>query len=343
MRSSTLFLVFVSVLVAGCGSSDGGSSIGLTAEFREFPVPVVSNDPGASPPGCWPDDLIGDALGNIWFAQHHSNEIGKMSPLGVYTGFPVPTARSVMDSIAVDKVRGIVWVSATDGNRIMRLEMATGFVTEISYIRPDASPGDLTLTPDGTLWFTLGYEGGGRPGGIAKLDPATNQITEIAMPGPRGGFDGITVDASEAVWFVELANNKIGRYKSGLVTEFPLPRVGVVPTNIAIDSSGRIWVTEQAGDALARFDPLTRTWIEIRIPTRGSLSAGIAIDPNDNVWFTEFGSNKIGLLRAGSNTVADFAIPTPNSGPEDVKVIDGKVYFTEQYGNKIGQITVTGI
>src|SRR5437660_9233553 len=104
-----LFGLCVALASAGCG---GGSPAPYTAAFREFAVPVAGNSPADPKPGCWPDDLRSDVLGNLWFAQHHSNEIGQMSPEGVYTGYPVPTPNSVMDSLVVDAARRVVWVTA---------------------------------------------------------------------------------------------------------------------------------------------------------------------------------------------------------------------------------------
>lgn len=340
-RANVLSFVVLVIFTGGCGSSGGGPLPGAT--FLEYPVPVAGNLPGAVPPGCWPDDLMGDSQGNIWFAQHHSNEIGRMSATGQYTGFPVLTQRSLMDSIVVDSAHGLVWASQSDGNSLARLDMATGSVTEIPYVRPDASVGDLALDADGNVWLTLGYEGGNRSGGIARLDRSTNQITEIAMPGIRGGFDGLTVGPSGAVWFVELRDNKIGRYLNGAITEYSLPRPGVVPTNIALDCAGAVWVTEQAGNALARMDPVSGAWTEYPLNTPNALPSGIVVDASNNVWFTEFASSKIGLLPAGGTTISEFTIPTGNSGPEDIKVVNGAIWFTEQYGNKIGRITVTDI
>lgn len=318
--------------------------------FIEMPVPVAGNDPHASIPGSWPDDLVGDSEGNIWFAEHHSDEIGRMAPDGAYRGYRISTSASGMasasgmDSIAVDAKRGLVWVSEVDGNRLARLDMRTGHVEEIAYPHADALPGDVVLAPDGTPWFTIGYEGEAHArGGIANLDPATNAITPIDLPGPRGSFDGITFSRDGAVWFVELANNMIARWHNGTSTEFALPRTNVTPTNLAIDSAGIIWVTEQTGNSIARFNPANGAWSEYPVPTPQSLPAGIAIDASDNIWFTEFGSSKIGLLSSGGSKVVEYTIPTENSGPEDIKIISGKVYFTEQYGNKIGQIRVQGI
>ena len=328
----------------GCG---GGSSQivttyvqdGYTVTFREYPVPVASNNSNFYPKGSWPDDLDGDDQGNIWFAQHHSNEIGRMSPNGAYTGFHVPTADGSMDGIAVDNVRHIVWVSEVDGNKIVRIDILTGALIELSVPTPNSSPGDLSVAPDGTVWFTEGYEAGA--GRLGRIDPITNVITEVPFPSPRGGLDGIKVDGAGNVWFVELRDNRIGRYSGGTFDEFTLPQFNVVPTNLSLDSAGRVWVTEQGAGAIAVLDPVARTWKEYSLGTSTPLPAGIAVDAQNNVWFTEFNGNKIGFLPAGGIAPEEFLIPTTDSGPEDIHFIAGKIWFTEQYGNKIGQITVT--
>ncbi len=328
--------------LVGCGSGGGGGTTQPTGTFREFQVPVASNDPTILPPGSWPDDLHGDAQGNIWFAQHHSNEVGRMTPNGAYTGYPVPTANSVMDGCTVDKTRGIVWVTEVDGNNVVRVDIASGKVTEIPVPTPNADPGDLAVAPDGTVWFTEGYEGGTGTARLGRINPANNQISEVAFPTPRNGLDGICVDpTSGAVWFVEIDDNQVGRYLNGQFQEFALPRLRVTPTNPALDSHGFLWVTEQSGNAIARFDPTANTWQEFPVPTLNALPSGITIDAQDNVWFTEFNTSKIGLIRAGTATVLEYTIPTANSGPEDIYIAaDGSAYFTEQYGNKIGQLTV---
>jgi virginiamycin B lyase len=332
-------------LLAGCGGgSSGGGSVTYKAVFRELSIPVVSNDPSANPPGSWPDDLRTDANSNVWFAQHHSNEIGKMTSSGVYVGYKVPTASSLMDGIVVDQNRKVVWASETNSNKLARVDMTSGAVTEIALPTANAVPGDLVTAPDGTIWFTEGYEGGTAKGKIAQLNPDTNAITEFTPPNTPSGCDGIAIAKSGAVWFVENNDNNIACYFQGQFLTYPLPRPGVNPTNIAIDSKGLIWVTEQYGNALAVFDAVRNTWKEVTIPNLSGQPSGIAIDTHDNVWFTEFGPGKIGVLPAGSSTIIDFLIPSPNSGPEDIAIAaDGSVYFTEQYGNQIGQITVPGL
>src|SRR2546421_2528491 len=107
-------VIFGILVLAGCG---GGGSSTYSATFQEFLVPVGSNQPSSGDTSSWPDDLVGDDVGNIWFAQFHSNEIGKMTASGQYTGYPVPTRFSHMDSIAIDLSRRTIYVTQVTGNQ----------------------------------------------------------------------------------------------------------------------------------------------------------------------------------------------------------------------------------
>src|SRR5258708_6044487 len=197
-----------------------------------------------------------------------------MSAEGAYTVFHVPTPNSFMDGIAVDNVRQIAWVSEVDGNKIVRVDMVTGALIEIPVPTSASSPGDLSIAPDGTVWFTEGYEEGA--GHLAHSDPGTNAITELPLRSLRVGFGGIKVDSAGTVWFVELRDNRIGRYKNGSFDECDLPRPGVVPTNLALDSAGRVWVTEQGASGIAVLDPVARTWKEYTPHAVGALPSGIS-------------------------------------------------------------------
>ncbi|MCA1595453.1 MAG: hypothetical protein LC772_03385, partial [Chloroflexi bacterium] len=280
-------------------------------------------------------------------AEHHSNQVGRLRQSNggwFYDGFAVSTPQSEMDSIAVDRINHRVWVTENAGNKIVRLETSVfpPAVTEINAVTTanlNPVPGDVRVGSSGVPWITEGYEGGNVAGQIARIDPATNSITSYRPRTNTSGFDGINFDGLGGVWFVELTDNKVGRFANGQFTEWNLPRSNVTPTNIVVDGTGKVWVTEQSGNAIAELNPDTGAWQEFPVPTASSLPSGIALDPSGNIWFTEFQSGKIGLLSAGSTTAVDFPIPTPDSGPEDViATADGHIYFTEQYGNKVGEI-----
>ena len=61
-----------------------------------------------------------------------------MTPAGVYTGYPVPTPNGLMDGIVIDKAHSIVWASETANNKLARIDMTSGTVTEITMPSPNA-------------------------------------------------------------------------------------------------------------------------------------------------------------------------------------------------------------
>ena len=49
---------------------------------------------------------------------------------------------------------------------------------------------------------------------------------------------------------------------------------------------------------------------------------------------------KIGMISPTTHAIAEFAIPTPVSGPAGITAgPDGNLWFTESYTNKIGTIS----
>ena len=327
--------------LSGCGSSSG---TGPVVTFTEWRVPGTGNVSGSTPGGVWPDDLAGDTSGNIWLAEHHNDEVGRISPDGTYTAYPLPTKGGEADGLAVDSARGYVYCALTSGNKVERISMATGAVTEITMPTAGAVPGDLLLAPDGSLWVSEGYEGGAGSTRIARIDTTTLQVTEYTPQFSRNGTDGMTLLANGDLWFVEYADNAICKFSNGTFTEVVMPRSNVVPTNISSDSKGNLWITEQQGNAIARYTPSTGAWKEITIPTVNAQHSGICVDKSDNIWFTEYNGNKIGLIRAGTLAAADYAIPSPGAGAEDIEVApNGSIIFTEQNTSKVGKITVPGV
>ena len=351
-------------LLAGCGGSSGGgnspaSTGGVQAhaysvQFQEFAVPVSSNVPADPHPGSWPDDLAVDDQGSIWFGEHHADQIGRLVPAGagyVYHGYPVPTPRGEMDCLVLDQTRRRVWVSENAGNKLVLLDTSAASPQAVEIpvttgAKANPVPGDLGIDAAGNPWFTSPYDGdNGTANALGMLDAVTGQVSYFPTPTANGGMDAIAFDKTGAIWFVELGADRIGRYAGGHFTEFPLPRPGVVPTNLAVDGAGRVWVTEQTANAVAVFNPADTTgqpWHEVPVPTAGSGPVGITVDQAGNVWFTEITAGKIGLVPTGTLTAVDFAIPTPDSAPEDIQIApDGRIFFTERYGNKIGQITLS--
>jgi len=111
--------------------------------------------------------------GNLWFTETFADEIGRITPAGVVTTFPVPTTGSGAAEITVGPDRNL-WFTENFTNRIGRITPA-GAVTEVHIPTPLSGPWGITAGPGHKLWFTEQTAGK-----VASLDPATLQ----PPPGP---------------------------------------------------------------------------------------------------------------------------------------------------------------
>lgn len=122
--------------------------------------------------------------GNIWFAETSVGRIGKVTPAGVLTEFPVSGAYGLPLGIEVGP-DGNLWFTESLGTEtcgIGRIAL-DGTITEFPLPRPDLTPGYIALGPDGNLWFT---------------EAGPNAIGRITVPGtpPSVCGDGI-IEAGE--------------------------------------------------------------------------------------------------------------------------------------------------
>jgi hypothetical protein len=112
----------------------------LAVSIIEFPLPNPDSNPGAITAG--PD-------GNVWFTEN--TRIGRITPAGVLTEFPIPAPAIALDITAGPD--GNLWFTNgiyNAGNYIGRITPA-GVITEFAI--PTGSE-EITAGPDGALWFT---------------------------------------------------------------------------------------------------------------------------------------------------------------------------------------------
>lgn len=71
----------------------------------------------------------------------------------------------------------------------------------------------------------------------------------------------------------------------------------------------------------------------------GGSPLNVAVESPGHIWFTAPNQNWIGKLVVTSTVeyqVITFTVPTLASEPYDLKLVSGKIYFTERLGNQIG-------
>ncbi len=126
-------------------------------------------------------------------------------------------------------------------------EASPSSVTEFSLSTADPTasphPEDITLGPDGNLWFTEVDVNK-----IGRITPA-GVITEFTIPilkdQPFPAFpEGITTGPDGNLWFAERDHSKIGRITpAGVIAEYRIPTT-TSPTGITAGPDKALWFTE---------------------------------------------------------------------------------------------------
>jgi streptogramin lyase len=233
--------------------------------------------------------------GNIWFTVGGPNEtgvVGRLTPGGTLTQFPVPTHFPGLFGITVGP-DGNLWFAETSG-KLGRITLS-GHITEYSLATPghelDENPAFVTAGPDGNIWFT---ESSGNS--VGRITP-TGQVTRFP-PDPTnsllaGGPEDIVAGPDGNLWFSLNRGNRIARITPlGVITVFPLPTGNSGPSDIAVGPDGNLWFTEANASKLGRITTGGQI-SEFTVPTSRSNPLGITAGPGGKLWFTEEFGNRI--------------------------------------------------
>ena len=165
--------------LSGCQTSQVSSPTATAAPTRsQASPPTAAATPTSSGafklfdvPGTdstW--DIAVGKDGNLWFTEYKSQQIGRITPQGTITEFPVPNFPL---GIAAGK-DGNLWFTETRNNKIGRIT-PQGAVTEFPLPGTDSGWG-ITAGPDGNVWFTE------EPNNqIGRITP-TGVVTEFSLP-----------------------------------------------------------------------------------------------------------------------------------------------------------------
>ncbi len=143
--------------------------------------------------------------GNIWFTEAGGYRIGRVTPTGVVSRFPIPAHYCRPLGIAAGP-DGNLWFTEADGNQIGRITTA-GAITEFPIPTASSVPASIAAGPDGNLWFT--ENSGNQIGRITT----TGAITEFPLPDALSGPWDITTGPDGNLWFTE--GGGIGRITTG--------------------------------------------------------------------------------------------------------------------------------
>ena len=160
--------------------------------FQFFTLPTL----GANPSG-----ITAGPDGNLWFTEFGTNQIGRITTLGIITEFG-PVSGSP-DRIAAGP-DGNLWFTEPFpfDRRIGRITTA-GVITEFQ-LADGSQPRGIVAGPDGNLWFT-DYGAGA----LTRMSPAGVVIdSERVRDGPWGIGRGL----GNTIWLTQIDGNRVARF-----------------------------------------------------------------------------------------------------------------------------------
>jgi virginiamycin B lyase len=244
--------------------------------------------------------------GALWFTETafvgHTGKIGRITPAGVITAFPLPPYSNPTGIAAGPD--GALWFTDTGRSMIGRITPA-GVVTEFGLVTLGSSPQGIVAGPDGALWFTQSWGGTAEAAhgtlalGRITAAGAVAEIPSAVSPGYSPG--SIAAGRDGNLWFVEqtpLGDGLIGRFTpAGSVKTFAIPTAQCRPRGIAAGADGALWFTEYGANTIGR---ITTAGVMTEYPLPGAARGlwAIAAGPDGALWVTERDTGKIGRIAA---------------------------------------------
>ncbi len=119
------------------------------------------------------------------------------------------------------------------------------------------------------------------------------------------------------------------------------------PHSLSEGLDGKFYLTESIGGSIGAFDPATRTFQHFDVGGGAVYPHSVRVDRKGIVWFTVAFSNQIGRFDPVSKEMKVLALPqTPSTGAAccavpygiDVHPVDGSIWYTKLFSDKIGRI-----
>ena len=294
----------------------------IGGSILEFPVPTPSAAPSAIAQG---PDLA------MWFGEESGNQLGRIALDATISEFPLPTASAGIGGITTGN-DGNIYFTESKASQVGTYNLTTAQFTEWPTPIPAAGVGGIVSAPDGTLWVM-----GAAVDTIFHLTTQGSFLPSVTLN--QGCFPhGPIIGPDGNLWFAcILSNQLVSITPQAAVTYYNLPNPASMPTILTNGTDGNIYFSEQAG-RVGQFNLTTAAFTEWSVPTSNSVPYGMGSVAN-NICFTERSASKIGCMPTGGGSIVEYPTPTPAATPSKMSLApDGRLWFTEQSGNNIGQL-----
>jgi streptogramin lyase len=286
----------------------------------------------------FPSGITAGPDGNVWFTETGTDKIGRITPDGHITEFPLsPASGPIGIALGPD---GNLWFAEAYANKIGVMTPAGIVIAEYSIPTPNAEDRYIAKGSDGNIWFTetLGNK-------IGRITPQ-GIITEFPLPGAvNSGPQRIIAGPDGNLWFTYASSRSdavVRMTPGGVVTQFPIPESNPLlgnelPDGITVGPDGNLWFTELGSEigVLTPSGTFVAQYSLLGPRSQNQGAAGIILGPDRRVYFTGRASNTIGWI-VPTGVFGSYPIPSARALPSTITVgPDGNLWFTEDSANKV--------
>ncbi len=228
-----------------------------------------------------------DGAGDIFYAQQGTATISEIAA-GSGTVSVVASGINTVTGLAVDGAGNLFYGSYGD-NEVYELVSASGTPQPVAAVgTPDIG---MTVDDAGNLYV---------PGGDLVTKIAAGTFAETTFGPVTGSVPGVTVDASDNVYFADFSNNTIYEVTAGTTTPVALVTSGLSgPRGLAVDAAGNLYVANNGASSLVKLT--AGTWAPTVIAT-GYGYDSLMMDQYGTLW-SGAGSAVVSVNR-GATTAA---------------------------------------
>ena len=173
----------------------GGAVLRVDPAVDEVVATVPVGPTGASGPN-W----LASGLGSIWVDIPNNGTVARIDPATdeIQGTVTMPAGVTPCGGFAIGA--DAVWMTGCSATRLMtRIDPATNLVVATTNL---GGNGFNPVLIDGAPWVSVD-PGGAEDGYLARIDPATNAIDRVLVPGTAFGGGGDIVVADGSVWVVD--------------------------------------------------------------------------------------------------------------------------------------------
>jgi virginiamycin B lyase len=223
---------------------------------------------------------------------------------------------------------GSLWIPSCGGHSLLRADVKTGAIQATIASSPADSEGGIT-TGAGSVWLVSSATSV-----LDRIDPETNTVTaHIALP--KGSFNPIF--AGDSVWVASNDGNSLVRVDPATNKVTGSTPIGPKPRFLTV-GEGSVWVLNQGDGSISRVDAASGKLV-------ATIAAGIPGEGGEiafgggSVWATVFGFPITRIDPATNKVTGQWK----GEGGDSIRFAHQSLWLTFLLGAKVWRLTMPGL